>query len=136
MWTTSAIWTALALPIALCSTSLPQMLQEAKPTIIVAVPRVYEKIRAEAERRAGHGLRRKIFDWAVRIGEKHKDEIARGETPNESCAGSWPTNWYFPKYARDLAAAAEHIFPAALPWAKTWQSGSARWVSRLWKATV
>ena len=54
---------------------LPQMLQEAKPTIIVAVPRVYEKIRAEAERRAGHGLRRRIFDWAVRIGEKHKDEI-------------------------------------------------------------
>ncbi|MGB9123112.1 MAG: long-chain fatty acid--CoA ligase [Candidatus Angelobacter sp.] len=62
---------------------LPQMLQEAKPTIIVAVPRVYEKVRAESERRAGHGLRRKIFDWAVRIGERHKDEIARGETPTD-----------------------------------------------------
>jgi long-chain acyl-CoA synthetase len=62
---------------------LPQMLQEAKPTIIVAVPRVYEKIRAEAERQAGHGLRRKILDWAVRVGEKHKDEIARGETPTD-----------------------------------------------------
>src|SRR6267154_4049868 len=61
---------------------LPQMLQEAKPTIIVAVPRVYEKVRGEAERRAGHELRRKIFDWAVRVGAKHRDEIARGETPN------------------------------------------------------
>src|SRR6185312_7906341 len=60
---------------------LPQMLQEAKPTIIVAVPRVYEKVRAEAERQAGQGLRRKIFDWAVRIGATHRDEIARGETP-------------------------------------------------------
>jgi len=60
---------------------LPQMLQEAKPTIIVAVPRVYEKVRGEAERRAGQGLKRKIFDWAVRVGEKHKAEIARGETP-------------------------------------------------------
>lgn len=60
---------------------LGQMLLEAKPSIIVAVPRVYEKIRAEAERRAGHGLRRKIFDWAVGIGEQHKEEIARGETP-------------------------------------------------------
>jgi long-chain acyl-CoA synthetase len=60
---------------------LPQMLQEAKPTIIVAVPRVYEKVRQEAERRAGHGMKRKIFDWAVRVGEAHKDEIARGETP-------------------------------------------------------
>jgi len=62
---------------------LPQMLQEAKPTIIVAVPRVYEKVRAEAERQAGHGLRRKIFDWAVRVGEKHKDEISRGQTPTD-----------------------------------------------------
>ncbi|HET8889509.1 MAG TPA: long-chain fatty acid--CoA ligase [Candidatus Angelobacter sp.] len=61
---------------------LPQMLQEAKPTIIVAVPRVYEKVRGEAERRAGHGLKRKIFDWAVRVGTKHREEIARGETPN------------------------------------------------------
>jgi long-chain acyl-CoA synthetase len=62
---------------------LPQMLQEARPTIIVAVPRVYEKIRGEAERRAGHGLKRKIFDWAVRVGEKHKEEISRGEVPTD-----------------------------------------------------
>ncbi|MCU1256490.1 MAG: AMP-dependent synthetase and ligase, partial [Candidatus Angelobacter sp.] len=60
---------------------LPQMLQEIRPTIIVGVPRVYEKIRAEAERRAGQGLKRKVFDWAVGIGEKHKEEIAAGETP-------------------------------------------------------
>ncbi len=49
---------------------LAQMLQEAKPTIIVAVPRVYEKVRQEAERRAGHGMRRKIFDWALRRGRE------------------------------------------------------------------
>jgi long-chain acyl-CoA synthetase len=60
---------------------LPQMLQEIRPTIIVGVPRVYEKVRGEAERRAGHGLKRKIFDWAVRVGEMHKEEIAKGETP-------------------------------------------------------
>ncbi|HEX4602880.1 MAG TPA: long-chain fatty acid--CoA ligase [Candidatus Angelobacter sp.] len=60
---------------------LGQMLQEAKPTIIVAVPRVYEKVRQEAERRAGHGLKRKIFDWALHVGEKHTQEIAGGVTP-------------------------------------------------------
>ncbi len=60
---------------------LPQMLQEAKPTIIVAVPRVYEKVRQEAERRAGHGLKRKIFDWALRVGSKHMQEVAKGEMP-------------------------------------------------------
>jgi long-chain acyl-CoA synthetase len=60
---------------------LPQMLQEAKPTIIVGVPRVYEKVRQEAERQAAFGIKRKILDWAVRVGAKHKDEIERGETP-------------------------------------------------------
>jgi long-chain acyl-CoA synthetase len=60
---------------------LPQMLQEAKPTIIVAVPRVYEKVRQEAERRAGHGLKRKLFDWAIRVGRKQMPAIAAGQTP-------------------------------------------------------
>ena len=121
--------------IAYCAVfdQLAEMLQEAKPTIIVAVPRVYEKIRGEAERQAGRGLRRKIFDWAVRIGEKHKDEIARGETPTD-LRWKLANRWYFPKYARDLAAAAERIFPAARPWARTWRSGSAPWASPSWKA--
>ena len=60
---------------------LPQMLQEAKPTIIVGVPRVYEKVRQEVERQAARGIKRKILNWAVRTGAKHKDEIARGDTP-------------------------------------------------------
>ena len=60
---------------------LPAMLQETKPTIIVAVPRVYEKVRQEAERRAGSGFRRSIFDWALRVGARHKKEIEAGETP-------------------------------------------------------
>jgi long-chain acyl-CoA synthetase len=63
---------------------LPQMLKEVRPSIIVAVPRVYEKIRQEAERRAGHGLKRKIFDWALHVGEKHKQEVGRGETPKST----------------------------------------------------
>jgi long-chain acyl-CoA synthetase len=61
---------------------LPAMLQETKPTIIVAVPRVYEKVRQEAERRAGKGARRSIFDWALRVGARHKKEIEAGETPS------------------------------------------------------
>jgi len=60
---------------------LPQMLLEARPTIIVAVPRVYEKARQELERHAGHGLKRKIFDWALGVGRKHMQEIASGVKP-------------------------------------------------------
>lgn len=61
---------------------LPQMLQEVKPTIIVSVPRVYEKVRQEAERRAGSGVKRKLFDWALKIGRRYQTEIARGERPH------------------------------------------------------
>jgi long-chain acyl-CoA synthetase len=60
---------------------LEQMLQEVKPTVIVSVPRVYEKVRQEAEHRAGRGMGRKIMDWAFRVGQRHQEEIARGETP-------------------------------------------------------
>jgi long-chain acyl-CoA synthetase len=60
---------------------LARMLQEAKPTIIVSVPRVYEKVRQEVERRAAFGIKRQILNWALRVGERHKQEIADGKTP-------------------------------------------------------
>ncbi len=55
-----------------------------KPTIFVAVPRVYERVRQSAEGRAmkAGGLKAKIFAWAIRIGGKHRAEIANGKTPS------------------------------------------------------
>jgi long-chain acyl-CoA synthetase len=96
---------------------LPQMLQEAKPTIIVAVPRVYEKVRGEAERRAGNGLKRKIFDWAVRVGEKHKDEIARGETPN-SLAWKVANRLVFEKIRHGFGGRSRAYFSGGAPLGK------------------
>ena len=96
---------------------LPQMLQEAKPTIIVAVPRVYEKVRGEAERRAGHGLKRKIFDWAVRVGEKHKDEIARGETPT-SLAWKIANRLVFDKIRHGFGGRSRAYFSGGAPLGK------------------
>jgi len=60
---------------------LPSMFQEARPTIIVAVPRVYEKVRQEIEHYAAFGIKHKLLKWAEKVGEKHKEEISRGETP-------------------------------------------------------
>jgi long-chain acyl-CoA synthetase len=60
---------------------LPYMLHEAKPTIIVAVPRVYEKIRQEVERRAAFGIKHKIMQWALRVGAAHEQEVVRGDKP-------------------------------------------------------
>lgn len=54
-----------------------------KPTIFVAVPRVYERVRQSAEGKAlkAGGLKAKIFQWAIKTGAKHRDEVAqmRGE---------------------------------------------------------
>src|SRR5579864_334835 len=60
---------------------LPRALKETKPTIIVAVPRVYEKVRQEAERYAAHGVKRKLFNWALRVGQQHVEEIKNNEKP-------------------------------------------------------
>lgn len=96
---------------------LPQMLQEAKPTIIVAVPRVYEKVRGEAERRAGQGLKRKIFDWAVRVGDKHKAEIARGETPT-SLAWKIANRLVFDKIRHGFGGRSRAYFSGGAPLGK------------------
>jgi long-chain acyl-CoA synthetase len=57
-------------------------LGEVRPTIFVAVPRVYEKVRQEAERKAAHsGLRRRILAWAIRTGGGHARQVASGSRP-------------------------------------------------------
>jgi long-chain acyl-CoA synthetase len=49
-----------------------QNLQEVKPTIVLSVPRLYEKVYARVLENAlsGSGLKRKIFFWAKRAGEE------------------------------------------------------------------
>ncbi len=55
-----------------------------KPTIFVAVPRVYERVRQSAEGKANKagGLKATIFAWAIRTGGKHRDQVANGKTPS------------------------------------------------------
>jgi long-chain acyl-CoA synthetase len=62
---------------------LPTALKEIRPTVVVAVPRVFEKVRQEAQRQASlSGAKKRIFGWAVKTGQKHRDEILCGETPS------------------------------------------------------
>jgi long-chain acyl-CoA synthetase len=51
-----------------------------KPTILVAVPRVYEKIRQAVEGKS-HGLKKAILNWALGVGKKYRTEIAVGRKP-------------------------------------------------------
>lgn len=61
---------------------LPAALQEVRPSIFVAVPRVYEKIYAQAEHKAKGFPKREIFNWALSVGRRHKPAILAGRTPS------------------------------------------------------
>jgi long-chain acyl-CoA synthetase len=54
-----------------------------RPTIQIAVPRVYEKV-FNAVREAAQGSRRKILDWAVAVGGRWADATLEGRSP-----GAW-----------------------------------------------
>jgi long-chain acyl-CoA synthetase len=53
-----------------------------RPTILVAVPRVYEKIRQAVEgKSAASPIKLKILHWALGVGKQHRQEILEGRTP-------------------------------------------------------
>ena len=60
---------------------LAASLLEVQPSTFVAVPRVYEKIYAQAEQKAKGFPKRAIFNWAHSVGKRHKPEILAGKTP-------------------------------------------------------
>ncbi len=57
------------------------MMKEIEPTIFVAVPRVYEKISSTVKMKAAEGIKKKIYDWAMRVGAKNQATILVGRTP-------------------------------------------------------
>lgn len=60
---------------------LPQTLQEVKPTIFIAVPRVYEKIFLQVEQQTQGMVKRGVYRWALSVGQKHRPRILEGSTP-------------------------------------------------------
>jgi long-chain acyl-CoA synthetase len=71
--------------VAYCSKfdKLPQAMREVRPTVFVGVPRVFEKIRQEVERRAGLSpVKKRILAWALGVGAKHGDAVYDGRRPS------------------------------------------------------
>ena len=60
---------------------LPQALLEVRPTIFVAVPRVYEKIHTQVDQKAKGFPKEFIYRWAMSVGKAHRSEILAGQTP-------------------------------------------------------
>jgi long-chain acyl-CoA synthetase len=69
-------------PLAYCPVieQLPKVMKEVHPTLIVAVPRVYEKVYNQVQNKA-HGIKRKLIHWALSVGAANRATILRGETP-------------------------------------------------------
>ncbi|MDE3188683.1 MAG: long-chain fatty acid--CoA ligase, partial [Acidobacteriota bacterium] len=70
--------------IAYCSQfdRLPQSMKEVRPTVIVGVPRVYEKIRQEVERRASLSpVKKRLLARALKVGARFGDVVYAGKKP-------------------------------------------------------
>jgi long-chain acyl-CoA synthetase len=70
--------------VAYCSMfdKLPEAMRTIRPTVIVGVPRVFEKIRQEVERRAALSpVKKRLLAWAVRVGAAHLDAVYHGRRP-------------------------------------------------------
>jgi long-chain acyl-CoA synthetase len=60
---------------------LPQTLLEIRPTMFVSVPRVYEKIHAQADIKAKDIPKKQIFQWALSVGRDQVKKVLAGKTP-------------------------------------------------------
>ncbi|HTW62948.1 MAG TPA: AMP-binding protein, partial [Terracidiphilus sp.] len=71
--------------IAYCSQfdRLPQAMKEVRPTVIVGVPRVYEKIRQAVEQKSSTSpMKRRILSWALSVGSRHASRVYSGRQPS------------------------------------------------------
>jgi len=63
--------------------TVPVNMSEVKPTLMMSVPRLYEKIYARVVENAmaGGGAKKRIFLWAKGVGERWSDEQLAGRAP-------------------------------------------------------
>ena len=67
------IWYGMSVHFAESLDKVAGNLQEVRPTLFVGVPRIFEKVYAQAKLKAGKagGLKERIFDWAIEIAKQH-----------------------------------------------------------------
>ena len=70
--------------VAYCSQfdKLPQAMRQIHPTVFVGVPRVFEKIRQEVERRAALSpVKKRLLAWAIGVGDGSREIVYDGRRP-------------------------------------------------------
>ncbi len=63
---------------------VPENMLEVSPTIMISVPRLYEKMYARVMDLAlsGSKLKKHLFFWAMKVGRRHGEMKLKGETPS------------------------------------------------------
>jgi long-chain acyl-CoA synthetase len=70
--------------VAYCSQfdKLAEAMREIRPTVLVGVPRVFEKIHQEVERRAAQSpIKKRLLAWALGVGARFADIVYDGRQP-------------------------------------------------------
>jgi long-chain acyl-CoA synthetase len=65
---------------------LAQALLQVRPSLLLAVPRVYEKIHAQAELHSTKFPARQIYQWSLKVGRANRTVVLAGKTPRSA---SW-----------------------------------------------
>ncbi len=113
---------------------LARVMREIRPTLFVAVPRVYEKMYNRASSQASQGIKGSLFNWAIKVGGKHIPEILAGKRPKAlQLEGSRKTR-FLENSRGDGRTGSDFRCRAARPWAANSASGTPRSVSRYLKA--
>jgi long-chain acyl-CoA synthetase len=93
---------------------LAQTLDEIKPHIFVAVPRVYEKIRQQVILKAKGFPKEQVYRWAVTVGHAHRGETLAGRKPSSL---SWriANRLVFSKVRAGMGGRAEEFISGGAP---------------------
>lgn len=70
---------------------VPSQLTEIRPTVMVSVPRLYERsyIKIIAKIQQEGGAKKRLFEWALKVGRKVKEAEWRGERPSAFARGQY-----------------------------------------------
>lgn len=93
---------------------LPQALKELRPSLFVAVPRVYEKIYAQAAQKSKGFPKHAIFKWALSVGSRYKPEVLAGRTPS-SLAWKLANRLVFSKIREGMGGRVETFISGGAP---------------------
>ena len=94
---------------------VPRTMQEIHPTIIVAVPRVYEKVRQTVEATVSQSpIKKALYTWAVEVGLQQRETVLSGKQPS-SLQWKLAHKLIFAKVASAFGGQVRHFISGGAP---------------------